>query len=148
MSNAPPETPNGYHTVTPYLTVDGAHQLIDFIETVFDGRVTERILRPNGRIAHADVRIGDSTIMMSDATDQWPSLPSALYVYVHNTDETYRKGVLAGAESIMTPADQFHGDRMAGLRDAWGNVWWVVTHLEQVPADELQRRADAQLRRS
>jgi PhnB protein len=142
MNNHYPATPNGYHTVTPYLTVAGGDQLIDFMTRVFDAQVSERINRADGKILHADVRLGDATIMLADASDSWPPLPGALYVYVHDTDTTYQQALSAGAISIMQPADQFHGDRMAGVRDPFGNVWWIVTYVERVAPEELQRRAD------
>jgi hypothetical protein len=92
MQKVVPKTPNGYHTVTPYLTVAGAQAFVVFLETVFGGQVSERILRPDGKIAHADVRIGDSTIMLSDATEDWPSMPAAIYLYVERADATYSRG--------------------------------------------------------
>ncbi len=145
MSTKNPPTPNGYHTITPYLTVQDAHRFIEFLELIFSGRVTERITLPDGKIAHADVQIGDATIMLNDATDDWKPMPCAMYVYVNDADECYRRALNAGAQSLMEPADQFHGDRMAGVRDQFGNVWWIVTHIEDVASDELQRRADALL---
>ena len=147
MSKKIPETPNGYHTVTPYLTVKDAGKLIGFLQNFFGGRVTERITRPDGKIAHADVRIGDATIMLADESADWKAMPGALYVYVDDTDECYRQALIAGARSLMEPADQFHGDRMAGVGDEFGNVWWIVTHLEHLDPEELQRRADALLDR-
>ena len=108
-------------------------------------RISEKILRPDGTIAHADMRMGDSTIMLADATDHSPAMPAALYVYVHDVDATYAQAVNAGVHTIMEQADQFHGDRMAGVRDEFGNVWWIVTHIEHVSPEELQRRADALL---
>jgi uncharacterized glyoxalase superfamily protein PhnB len=145
MSTEIPPTPNGYHTVTPYLTVQAADTFIEFLETIFSGRVTERITRPDGKIAHADVRIGDATIMLNEASDDWKPMSCAMYVYVGDADACYRQAVGAGALSLMPPADQFHGDRMAGVRDPFGNVWWIVTHIEDVASDELQKRADALL---
>jgi len=146
MSRKIPPTPNNYHTATPYLMVAEAGKLIAFLETVFEGSVSERIVRPDGKLIHADVRIGDSTIMLTDASAEWPPMPGAIYLYVHDTDNTYQQAMAAGATSLMTPADQFHGDRMAGVKDPFGNVWWIVTHVEDVSPEELQKRADAQLR--
>lgn len=140
-----PSAPNQYHTVTPYLTVTDGNPFIAFVETVFNGRVTERINRSDSKIAHADMRIGDATIMLTDASDDWPALPVALYVYVHDTDITYAKALASGAQSIMSPANQFHGDRMAGVRDPFGNTWWLVTHIETVKSEDLQRRFDAEI---
>ena len=135
--------PNRYHTVTPYLTVQGADELIDFLRQVFGAEVTERITRADNMVAHADVRIGDSIIMLADASSEWKPMPGAIYVYVSDTDVIYQRALQAGGTSLMEPADQFHGDRMSGVRDPFGNVWWIVTHMEDVSSDELQKRADA-----
>lgn len=142
-----PRAPNNYQTASPYLTVRHADQFIVFLQDAFEGRVSERITRPDGKIAHADVRIGDSTIMLTDATDEWPAMPGAIYLYVHDVDATYQRALTLGAASLMKPADQFHGDRMAGVQDPFGNVWWIVTHIEDVPPEAIQRRADAEWKR-
>lgn len=143
MTSKAKPIPNGYHTVTPYLTVAGAERLIDFLGRVFEAQETERVMRADGKVAHADVRIGESTIMLADSSSEWKPMPGAIYVYVDDTDATYQRALQAGGSSLMEPADQFHGDRMAGVRDPFGNVWWIVTHVEDVPVEELQQRADA-----
>ena len=135
--------PRRYHTVTPYLTVQGADELVGFLRQVFDAQVTERITRADGMVAHADVRIGDSIVMLADASSAWKPMPGAIYIYVSDTDATYQRALQADGISLMEPADQFHGDRMAGVQDPFGNVWWIVTHIEDVSPDELQKRADA-----
>lgn len=142
MTSTVKSIPNGYHTATPYLTVHEADKLIAFMQQVFEAKETERVTRPDGKIAHADVRIGDSVIMLAEASDNWKAMPGAIYLYVNDTDATYKRALRAEAASLMEPADQFHGDRMAGVRDPFGNVWWIVTHIEDVPPEELQRRAD------
>ena len=134
---------NGYHTVTPYLTVEGADELISFLKQVFDAQVTEHITRADSMVAHADVRIGDSIIMLADASSAWKPMPGAIYVYVSDADAVYRRALLAGGTSLMEPSHQFHGDRMAGVQDPFGNVWWIATHMEDMLPDELQKRADA-----
>jgi len=143
MTSTARPIPHGYHTVTPYLTVQGADQLIDFLKQVFEAKETERVTRPDGTIGHADVRIGDSVIMLAEASGEWKPMPGAIHLYVDDTDATYQRALQAGAASLMAPADQFHGDRMAGVKDPFGNVWWIVTHVEDVSPDELQKRADA-----
>lgn len=143
MSSNAKSFPHGYHTVTPYLTVQGADELIGFLRQVFDAKVTERITRADSMVAHADVQIGDSIVMLADASSTWKPMPSAIYVYVSDTDTTYQRALQAGGTSLMEPASQFHGDRMAGVRDPFGNVWWIATHVEDVLPDELQKRADA-----
>jgi len=134
--------PDGYHNVTPYLIVPGADRLIEFLKQAFGAKEVERQQRPDGTIMHAEVRIGDSVIMLGDAAgSQWPARPAALYVYVPNTDATYQRALQQGATSLMEPADQFYGDRNAGVSDAWGNQWWIGTHIEDVSREELEKRA-------
>src|SRR5262245_5842946 len=135
--------PAGYHTVTPYLTVQGAAKLIDFLKQAFEAQETERITQPDGAIGHAEVRIGDSIVMMSDAGGERKPMPSGIYLYVHDTDAVYTRALQAGAASIMEPADQFYGDRSAGVQDPCGNQWWIATHKEDVPPEELKKRAQA-----
>src|SRR5262245_60346286 len=109
--------PDGYHTVTPYLTVQGASQLIDFLKLAFEAQETERVTAPDGAIAHAEVRIGDSIVMMSEARGDWTPMSSALYLYVNDIDAVYKNALRAGATSTMEPMDQFYGDRSAGVKD-------------------------------
>jgi PhnB protein len=135
--------PEGYHTVTPYLTVQGAANLIDFLKQAFEAQETERITQPDGAIGHAEVRIGDSIVMMTDAGGERKPMPSGIYLYVNDTDAVYQRALQAGAASIMEPADQFYGDRSAGVQDPSGNHWWIATHKEDVPPEELKKRAKA-----
>jgi PhnB protein len=134
--------PAGYHTVNAYLTVRDAPGLIQFLERVVDATLVERLDLPNGKIMHAEVRIGDSTVMISEACEQMGPMPSHLYLYVEDADSVYRKAIEAGATSVMEPADQFWGDRMGGVKDSWGNLFWIGTHIEDVPANELRKRAE------
>ena len=132
--------PDGYHTVTPYLVVDGAARLIDFLTEVFDAEETERFDASGGRIGHAELRIGDSRVMLADAHDGHEPQSAMLHVYVDDADATYQRALAAGAVSVQAPADQFYGDRSGGVRDECGNLWWIATHIEDVAPDELQRR--------
>ena len=133
--------PEGYQSVIPYLIVDGAAGLLDFVKRAFDAVEGERMSRDDGSIGHAEVRIGDSVVMISDGRDPWKPMAAALYLYVPDTDATYQSAIEAGATSLMEPADQFYGDRNAGVKDAWGNIWWIGTHVEDMPREELERRA-------
>jgi uncharacterized glyoxalase superfamily protein PhnB len=135
--------PEGYHTVTPYLIVEGASRLIDFMKQAFDAREVERMAMPDGTIRHAEVKVGDSMIMMGDAGGDWKAMPASLYLYVDDADATYRRALQAGATSLMEPADQFYGDRNAGVKDPVGNIWWIATHKEDVAPEEIKRRAAA-----
>ena len=137
--------PHGYHCVTPYLAVQGALRLIDFVKQAFDAQEIEHMNRPDGTIAHAEVRIGDSMVMIADAAPPWKPMPTGLYLYVNDTDATYQRAMQAGATSLMEPADQFYGDRNAGVEDPCGNYWWIATHKEDLSPEELARRAQANL---
>jgi uncharacterized glyoxalase superfamily protein PhnB len=135
--------PAGFHTVTPYLVVQGAAKLIDFLTHAFDAQEIMRMPLPDGSIMHAEVKIGDSIVMMGDARGEMKPMPAALYLYVTDADATYQRALRAGATSTMAPTDQFYGDRSAGVTDPVGNHWWIGTHIEDVPPDELARRAEA-----
>jgi uncharacterized glyoxalase superfamily protein PhnB len=133
--------PDRYHTVTPYLVCKGLPKLLDFLATAFDAVEVERALDGDGRVMHAETKIGDSIIMMGEAKEEFPPVMTSLYLYVPNTDATYKRALDAGATSIMEPADQFYGDRNAGVIDPSGNRWWIATHIEDVSPEELARRA-------
>lgn len=147
MAKARP-IPEGYHSVTPFLVVQGAARLIDFVKQAFDAQELERMSGPGGMIMHAEVKIGDSRVMISDATGEWTPMPSTLYLYVPDTDGSYRRALGAGATSLREPTDQFYGDRNAGVRDPAGNQWWIATHVEDVSREEMQRRMSAQQQRA
>jgi PhnB protein len=135
--------PEGCQSVIPYFVVDDAAGLIRFLEATFGAVERERHPTPEGRIMHAEVKVGDCYIMMGDANEKFSAMPMNTYVYVEDVDATYRKGLEAGATSTMEPADQFYGDRSAGVKDRWGNTWWIGTHVEDVSPDEIQRRMEA-----
>jgi PhnB protein len=135
--------PDGYHSVTPYLTVRGAARLIEFLKQAFGAEEMYRMPMPDGTVGHAEIRIGDSRIMMGEASEQWPPMPASLYFYVPDADAVYARALEAGAESVMALADQFYGDRHGGVRDPSGNVWWIATHIEDVSPEEIARRAQA-----
>lgn len=135
--------PEGYHTVTPYLAVDGATQVLEFVKQAFGAEELFRMDTPDGKIGHAEVRIGDSPVMLADAptSDQGQAMPGMIHLYVDDVDETFRRAIEAGATSLRDPADQFYGDRTGGVKDSAGNQWWIATHVEDVPPEELQKRA-------
>jgi PhnB protein len=133
--------PDGYHTITPYLSVEGAHRLMDFLKRAFDGEQTELMTAPDGTIKHAEMKLGDSRVMLTEACEENPPRPGSFYLYVPDTDATYQRALDAGATSLMEPADQFYGDRNAGVQDPVGNKWWIATHFEDISPEELQRRA-------
>jgi uncharacterized glyoxalase superfamily protein PhnB len=136
--------PDGYHSITPYLIVPGVARLLDFLKEAFGAEETHpRMTRPDGAVMHAEVRIGDSRLMMGEPGGNWTPMPGSLYLYVPDTDAVYRRALAAGATSLMEPADQFYGDRNAGVKDPSGNSWWIATHKEDVSHEEMVRRAQA-----
>ena len=138
--------PEGYHTVTPFLMVNGAARFIDFLKAAFGAEEMFRMPGPQGNVMHAEVRIGDSIIMLADATDEHPPKPAMFYLYVEDADGLYRRALQAGATSLAEPTDHFYGDRAGAVQDAWGNQWWIATHIEDVSPEELERRVRAQQR--
>ncbi|MBK8725264.1 MAG: VOC family protein [Holophagaceae bacterium] len=136
--------PDGYQRVIPYLVVERVPPLIAFLQSVFDGEVLERMDAPDGRVMHAEVRVGDSIVMMAEAKEGYPPRPGTLYVYASDVDDAYRRALHAGASSLMEPADQFYGDRNAGVADASGNQWWIAARREELSPEELRARALAQ----
>ena len=133
--------PEGYHAVTPHLTVPGVANLIEFLKRAFGATEIDRFAAPDGSVMHAQVRIGDSIVMMGEPTDQFKAMPAVLHLYVTDVDATYRRAIEAGATSLREPADQFYGDRSGGVRDLCGNQWWISTHVEDVSPEEMRRRA-------
>lgn len=135
--------PDGFRTLTPYLVVDGAARLIEFVTKGLGGELKMRHDVPGsgGRVMHASMKVGDSMLMLADAPEGAPATKSMVYMYVPDTDAVYRGAMAAGAKSLMEPADQFYGDRSAGVEDPCGNQWWIATHREDMTDEELMRRA-------
>jgi uncharacterized glyoxalase superfamily protein PhnB len=135
--------PEGYSTVTPYFIVPGAADFIDFLKQAFGAQERMRHGLPDGKIMHAEVQLGDSVIMLSDATPEFEPTRCSTHLYVDDVDAMYKRGVAAGGKSLREPADQFYGDRSAGIEDRFGNQWWLATHVEDVSPEEMQRRQAA-----
>ncbi|WP_175717445.1 VOC family protein [Burkholderia anthina] len=126
--------PDGWHTVTPRIVVSDPKNLVDFIHAVFAAQGECRAGLP------ADIRIGDSVVMVSGGDGLRDPMAAFLYVYVEDADATYRRAVAAGAMSLEAPSDMPYGDRRAMVKDAWGNVWQIATHRRDLPADERRAR--------
>ncbi|MGH2500066.1 MAG: VOC family protein [Candidatus Limnocylindria bacterium] len=133
--------PAGYHTVTPYLLVRGAERLIRFLQEAFGAEEIERVPGPSGRISHAEVKIGDSVVMMGEPSDPATVTSTMLYLYLEDVDKVYARALRAGGTSVQEPKNEFYGDRTAAVEDHAGNKWYIATHVEDVPTDELARRA-------
>ena len=140
--------PEGYHSVTPHLINENASRLIEFLKEAFGAQELNRLSGPDGRVLHAEIQIGDSMLMIGEATGEWKAMPASLALYVDNADATYQRALDAGAVSLREPADQFYGDRSAGVRDLAGNHWWIATHIEDVPREELRLRAERWMKAS
>jgi len=136
--------PDGYHTVTPYLTVRGAAKVIDFLKQAFGAEEAGPPLkRPDGKIMHAQVKIGDSLVMLADENEMAKATAASLYVYVPDVDKTYQRAIKAGGEKVMEPTDMFYGDRSGSVKDPSGNSWSMATHKEDVAPQEMAKRAEA-----
>jgi uncharacterized glyoxalase superfamily protein PhnB len=137
--------PDEYGTVTPYLVVDGAAKLIEFMQQAFGAQERARMGGPDDKIGHAELVLGDRTIMLADANPENPPTSAMVVVYVQDCDATYKKAIGAGATAVREPADQFYGDRASDVRDAFGNRWSIHTHLEDLSADEMEKRMAASM---
>src|SRR5512138_1993935 len=141
--------PQGYHSVTPYLIVKGAAKAIDFYKQAFGATEIMRMPTPDGQIGHAELKIGDSPIMLADEhpTMGYRSPQSlggagvSLMIYVDKVDEVFKRALSSGAKELQALTDKFYGDRSGTLQDPFGHVWTVATHVEDVAPEEMRRRA-------
>jgi len=138
--------PEGYHTVTPYFTVKGAADLVTFLARAFGAKEQHVMRGPKGEVWHGDMIVGDSHVMLGEANGPWQPMPASVYLYVADCDATYKKALEAGGTSIQEPKTQFYGDRHGAVKDPCGNTWWIATHVEDVPPEELEKRAAAAAR--
>jgi uncharacterized glyoxalase superfamily protein PhnB/catechol 2,3-dioxygenase-like lactoylglutathione lyase family enzyme len=138
--------PDGHHTVTPFLLADDVSKLLTFIESAFGGKVEYSMQSADGVVRHATIRVGDSLIMVSKGTDIYGVHPAMLHLYVLDVDIVYAQALQHGASMLREPVNEFYGDRVAAVKDEWNNQWWIATHVEDVSADEMQRR-EAEFRR-
>jgi PhnB protein len=143
--------PDNYHRVTPYLVVDGAAQAIDFYKSAFGATELMRMPAPKNKIGHAEIKIGDSIVMLADAVAEMGhkspktlgGSPISLLLYVEDADATVAGAVAAGAKVTRPVENQFYGDRMGGIDDPFGHHWYVATHVEDVSPEEMKRRMEA-----
>jgi PhnB protein len=143
--------PDGYHAITPYLVVKDAAGAIEFYKKVFGAQELFRLGGPDGKVGHAELKVGDSVVMLADEAPQMGSLapptiggsPVRILLYVENVDEVVPRAVTAGAKIVRPIADQFYGDRAGGIEDPYGHYWHVATHKEDVSPEEMKRRAAA-----
>ena len=139
----PSPIPNGFRTITPYLVVTNASHLLEFLQQAFGATTVFCSRRPDGSIAHACAQIGDSVLEISEARPDWPPARAVLHLYLPDADGVYARAIAAGAVSLYPPATRPYGDREAGVTDAWGNTWFIATHIEDVSPAEVERRMAA-----
>jgi PhnB protein len=151
MADTVQPIPEGYRSITPYMTIKGAAKAIEFYKEAFGADVIRLMDSPDGQVMHAEIKIGDSVIMLAD---EFPEMDSKspesvggtsiqLHFYTENVDGVVERAVAAGAEVQRPVQNQFYGDRSGSLKDPFGHIWYVATHVEDVPEDEIKRRAEA-----
>lgn len=138
--------PDGYPTLSPYLMVKDAPRFVEFMTTVFGAQVREQLVRPDGSLGHTELALDDALIMLSEAVAPQAATPMMLHVYVPDVDAAYERALRAGAEALAPVTDQFYGDRSGGVKEPCGNTIWIATHIEDVPPQELKRRAAEAMR--
>ena len=132
--------PKGFHSITPYFTVSGAEHFIDFLTKAFGATELSRTLHADGTIMNAELRIGDSIVELSDLRPGAQPTRMAIHLYVEHADTVYHMAVKAGAHPISEPRFQPYGDKESTVTDSFGNTWYISTHVEDVPAEEIARR--------
>ncbi len=146
--------PEGYHSVTPYLVMKNAAAAIEFYKKAFGAVELLRMAAPGGKIGHAEIKIGDSPVMLAD---EYPDMgfkgpeslggtPVSLMIYVDDVDKIYPQAIAAGGKEVRPLQNQFYGDRSGTLTDPFGHVWTISTHVEDVPEEELAKRAEAAMK--
>ena len=143
--------PDGYPRVRPYLIVDGAAEAIDFYCSILGATERMRMGAPNGRVGHAELEIGNSVIMLADEHPEMGirgpramgGSPVSLHVYVDDVDSVFERAIEGGAQELRAVENRFYGDRTGGFEDPFGHRWDVATHVEDVPPDEMAKRAEA-----
>jgi PhnB protein len=147
--------PEGFHTATPYLIIDGASRAIEFYKKAFGATELTRMADSTGKIRHAEIKIGNSPFMITDESPEFPQwlspksrggTPVHIHLYVEDVDAVFDQAIAAGAKQLLPVEDQLYGDRTGGLTDPFGHVWYVATHKEDLSPEEIQRRAAAQQR--
>lgn len=142
--------PEGQHSITPYLGIKDAAKAIDFYKAAFGATEMFRLEGPDGRIGHAELKIGDSSLMLAEPCDQAGGLTASqslggaavgLHLYVEDVDARFAQAIKAGATEVSAVQDQFYGDRSGTLKDPFGNLWFIATHVEDVSVEEIRARA-------
>jgi PhnB protein len=143
--------PAGHHTVAPYLAIKDAVKALEFYKKAFGATESYKLMMPDGRLGHAEIRLGDSVVMLSDEFPEFggnapPTLggsPVSIHLYVEDVDAFFKKALAAGATERKPVMDQFYGDRSGQLEDPFGHLWWVATYKQDVAPEEMQKRVQA-----
>lgn len=152
MARAVRFIPDGFHTATPYLIIRNASVAIDFYKRAFGAVELTRHADPNGKIRHAEIRVGDSPIMLTDEWSEFPEWqspqsrggsPVHIYLYVEDADALFAQAIGAGAKQLLPMQDQSYGDRSGGITDPFGHVWYIATRIEELSEEEMRRRVAA-----
>jgi PhnB protein len=151
MSGKVKAIPAGYEGATPYLIIKGAANAIEFYKKAFGATEIMRIPSPGGTVGHAEIKIGDAIIMLADefpemnhrSPQSFGGTPVSMLVYVQDVDAVFKRAITAGANALTPVEDKFYGDRSGSLEDPFGHQWHFATHIEDVPPDEMAKRAEA-----
>jgi PhnB protein len=141
--------PENYPRIIPYLSVDGADEAIKFYDTVFGAKAGTKMNGPDGKVVHAELEIGNGMVMLADvfpdmggkSPTELGGSPVTLMIYVEDVDDCFKRAIANGATQTRAVEDQFYGDRSGSFTDPWGHVWYVASHIEDVPPDEMEKRA-------
>jgi len=144
MSRAAPE---GYSSVSPFLTVDSIEEEVDFLVAVFNAEIKEQLRNAEGKVWHGEAQIGDTVIMLGRAQEEHPTSQSMLYLWTDDVDAADQRALKHGAASVQAPLDQFYGNREAGIRDPQGNTWWIAREIRKLTNQEVERRLAEQRRK-
>ncbi|MGW3651735.1 VOC family protein [Streptomyces sp. NPDC000878] len=140
MSKQGNAAPEGYTTVAPWVVTDDTGAFLDFVAQVFGGEELGRVLTEDGLVGHGEIRVGDTVVLAFDRHADWPVMPSLLRVYVADADHVFSQAVAAGGQVVTAVANDAFGQRGGRIKDPFGNIWWVVSRVEDVPEDEMWKR--------
>jgi PhnB protein len=135
------ENKKRYHTINPWIVTKSTEELIEFLKSAFDAYEHGRVYNKDGTIGHAEVQIGDSIILMFDASKDWPETPAFIFLYIDDGDKYYEKALQAGATSMTKMTTHSWGDRSGRIRDPFGNIWWITTRIEELTQEEIIKRS-------
>ncbi|QKG26877.1 VOC family protein [Actinomadura verrucosospora] len=140
MSEQISAAPEGYTSVAPWVVTDDTGAFLDYVSQAFDGTELGRVATEDGLIGHGEIRVGDTVVLAFDRRPDWPVMPSLLRVFVHDADAAFARAVEAGGTVVTPVASDAFGQRGGRIKDPFGNIWWVISHIEDVPEQEMWKR--------